>query len=281
MPHAILLGNAQDAGVPQAGCLCPNCRAAWASPALRKYASALGLLDASLGQWFLIDATPDFREQLHLMQVRAPEARWAGILLTHAHIGHYAGLVHVGYEAMATRELPVYATQRMNDFLRTHAPWKQLVTQGNIVLHLLVPNEWRALTPELAIKPLLVPHRDEWSDTVAFIVRGPTRQLLYLPDIDGWQDWEHSLTEVIAEVDIALLDGSFFSPAELPGRDIARIGHPLVTDTAERLAASSKVAEVRFIHLNHSNPLHHAGPEREWLAAHGLKIGEVGDEWEL
>ena len=279
MPHALLLGNAQDAGVPQAGCTCPNCRAAWASPLKRKLASALGLLSDEPGEWWLVDATPDFREQLRHMQTRAPEARLAGLLLTHAHIGHYTGLIHLGFEAMAVRGLPVYATRRVSGFLRAHAPWKQLVQQGNIVLRELAPDEWHTLTPDLSIKPVLVPHRDEWSDTVAFFVRGPSRQLLYLPDIDGWDQWGRSLTEVIAEVDVALLDGSFFSPAELPGRDLARIGHPLVTDTATRL--SGQAADVRFIHLNHSNLLHHAGPEREWLKTQGLKIGEAGDEWAL
>ncbi|MGQ0601002.1 MAG: MBL fold metallo-hydrolase [Anaerolineales bacterium] len=279
MPHAILLGNAQDAGVPQAGCLCPNCRAAWASASQRKWVSALGLLDAETGQWFLIDATPDFREQLRFMQTRAPAASLSGLLLTHAHIGHYTGLIHLGYEAMAARGLPVYGTARLNGFLSAHAPWSQLVRQGNIVLYDLMPESWFALTPNLSVKPLLVPHRDEWSDAVAFIVRGPARRLLYLPDIDAWERWELSLNEVVAEVDVALLDGSFFSADELPGRDVASIGHPLVSETVARLKGSS--ADVRFIHLNHSNPLHRAGPEREWLEAQAMKVGEAGDEWEL
>ncbi len=279
MTQAILLGNAQDAGVPQAGCTCANCQAAWASASHRKWASALSLLDSDTGEWFLIDATPDFREQLHFMQARAPDARLAGILLTHAHIGHYTGLIHLGYEAMATRELPVYGTSRMNDFLRGHAPWKQLVEQGNITLCELTPDQWHSLTPNISVLPLPVPHRDEWSDTVAFVVRGPARQLLYLPDIDAWEKWPRSLRDVVAEVDVALLDGSFFSLAELPGRDLARIGHPLVMDTATRLAGLT--ADVRFIHLNHSNPLHRPGPEREWLEARGLKVGEAGEAWDL
>lgn len=277
MLKAILLGNAQDAGVPQAGCACVNCCAAWASVSQRRWVSALGLLDVD--QWFLIDATPDFREQLHFMQAHVPSAPLAGILITHAHIGHYTGLIHLGYEAMATRELPVYGTPRLNNFLRAHAPWKQLVDQGHIVLRELTPGELHTLTPNLSVLPMLVPHRDEWSDTVAFIVRGPARQLLYLPDIDAWDQWPHTLRDVIAEVDVALLDGSFFSHTELPGRALACIGHPLVMDTASRLAGLT--ADVRFIHLNHSNPLHHAGPERAWLETQGLKVGETGDEWAL
>lgn len=279
MVKAVLLGNAQDAGVPQAGCSCANCRAAWASAAQRKWVSALGLLDARTRQWFLIDATPDFREQFHLMQSNAPGAHLAGVLITHAHIGHYAGLIHLGYEAMATQGLPTYGTRRLNEFLRAHAPWRQLVEQGNIVLRELTPNAWHALTPDLSVRPLLVPHRDEWSDTLAFVVRGPTRQLLYLPDIDGWDQWAHPLNDVVAGVEVALLDGSFFSPAELPERDIARLGHPLVTDTVNRLAGLA--TDVRFTHLNHSNPLHRPGPEHEWLKEWGMRVGEAGDEWPL
>ena len=276
---AILLGNAQDAGVPQAGCECANCLAAWASPPGRKWVSALGLLDTGAGEWFLIDATPDFREQLHRMQSEAGPARFAGLLITHAHIGHYTGLMHLGYEAMAARGLPLYGTRRLLDFLRAHAPWRQLVEQGNVVLRELTPDEWLHLTPGLAVLPLRVPHRYEWSATVGFVVRGPARQLLYLPDIDSWDQWTRPVREIVAGVDVALLDGSFFSPGELPGRNVTQIGHPLVTDTVARLVAVP--ADVRFIHLNHSNPLHRRGPERDWIEARGFRVGRAGDMWEL
>jgi pyrroloquinoline quinone biosynthesis protein B len=279
MVKVTLLGNAQDAGVPQAGCVCENCRAAWSSAAQRKWVSALGLLDTGAGAWFLIDATPDFREQWRRMQTLAGPAHLAGILITHAHIGHYTGLIHLGYEAMAARHLPLYGTRRFLDFVCAHAPWRQLVEQHNVGLHELVPDRWHPLTPALSVLPQCVPHRDEWSDTVAFIVRGPARQLLYLPDIDGWDLWALPVREVVANVDIALLDGSFFSPGELPGRDIAQIGHPVVMDTVERLRGLA--TDIRLIHLNHSNPLCRPGPERAWLEAQGLRVGEAGDAWAL
>lgn len=279
MPTAVLLGNAQDAGVPQAGCACPNCQAAWADPARRRWVSALGLVEAEAGQVFMIDATPDFREQLHLLHTVAPAAPLAGLLLTHAHIGHYTGLIHLGFEAMATRGLPVYVTARMEAFLRGQAPWRQLVDQGNLTLRRLTPGDWHPLTPRLAVKPLLVPHRDEWSDTLAFVVRGPARQLLYLPDVDAWGRWEAGLADVVAGVAVALLDGTFFSVAELPGRDAGAIGHPLVGETVHRLAGAR--AELGLIHLNHSNPLHHAGPERAWVLDQGWRLPEAGAAWPL
>ncbi|MGH2522189.1 MAG: MBL fold metallo-hydrolase, partial [Anaerolineales bacterium] len=153
--------------MPQAGCECENCQAAWASAERRKRVSALGLVDMQAQEWFLVDATPDFREQFRQVQTLAGESRLAGILITHAHIGHYTGLVHLGYEAMATRDLPLYGTRRLNEFLRAHAPWRQLVEQNNVALCELTPGEVTRLTPDLSVLPVPVPHRAEWIDTVA------------------------------------------------------------------------------------------------------------------
>ncbi len=287
MIKVILLGNAQDAGAPQAGCRCANCSTARAQ-AKPKWVSALGLIDTEAGAYFLIDATPDFREQFHLLQMAAGGGRFSrqagfgGILITHAHIGHYTGLIHLGYEAMAAREVPLFGSSRLLNFLRANAPWQQLVEQNNISLREFTPDDWIQLTPGLAVQPIQVPHRAEWSDTVGFVARGSDgmRSLLYLPDIDAWDGWDRPVREVVASVSVALLDGSFFDPAELPGRDISKIGHPLVTDTVARLRGLT--TDVRFIHLNHSNPLHQPGRERTWLQAQGsFSVGAAGDSWDL
>jgi pyrroloquinoline quinone biosynthesis protein B len=284
MIQAILLGTAQDGGVPQAGCECAACAAAWADAGRRRWVSALGLVDTAAGAVFMIDATPDFREQLHALQTQAPGLQLAGLLLTHAHIGHYTGLIHLGYEAMATRGLPLYGTARMLGFLREHAPWKQLVANGHVELIELTPGVWRPLTPALAVQPLRVPHRDEWSDTVGYVVQGPRRQLLYLPDIDSWDAWarppyERDVRQVVAGVDAALLDASFYAEGELPGRDMRAIGHPLVTDTIEILGALAE--KVTLIHLNHSNPLVREGAAREAVEGRGFRVGVEGEAWEL
>ncbi len=279
MIRAFLLGNAQDAGVPQAGCICANCQAAWHDAAQRKKVSALALLDADASAWFLVDATPDFREQFRAMQTRAPQARFAGILLTHAHIGHYTGLIHLGLEAMNARGVPVYATPRLSDFLRANLPWRQLIEKENILLRAIAPDESFTLTTHLQITPLSVPHRDEFSDTVAFVARGESRALLYLPDIDDWAQWSRDVRAVVESVDIALLDGTFFDADELPQRAALKIGHPLVTDTAARLAGIPR--DVRIIHLNHTNPLHPRGDARAWLEAQGLRVGAEDDTWDL
>ena len=277
--EAILLGTAQDGGVPQAGCGCATCREAQAYPDRRRWVACLGLVDRAAGQSWLIDATPDFREQLHALQVFAPNCALAGIALTHAHVGHYAGLIHLGREAWNTESVPLYVSARMAAFLRQNAPWSQLVALGNVVLCPVTPHEARPLSERLSLTPVPVPHRDELADTLAFLVCGPARRLFYCPDIDAWDKWDRDVRQVVAGVDVALLDGTFFHRDELPGRDWDPIPHPLAMDTAARLAGVDR--DVRLVHLNHSNPLHQPGPARDCLAARGLAVGVRGDHWTL
>jgi pyrroloquinoline quinone biosynthesis protein B len=259
-PFAVVLGIAQDGGYPQAG---TKASPAWDDTAARRLVASLGLVDPASGERWLVDATPDFPEQLHRLDVIAPAVGvpgLAGILLTHAHIGHYAGLVHLGREVIGARGVPVYAMPRMEAFLRGNGPWDQLVKLGNIELRGLVAGTPVPLGAHLAATPLLVPHRDEYSETVAFRIAGPRRSLLWLPDIDKWEKWDASgtrLEKVLAGVDLAYLDGTFFADGELPGRPMAEVPHPFVRETIARLASlpASERAKVRFVHLNNTNPL--------------------------
>lgn len=277
--EAILLGIAQDGGVPQAGCECDNCRRAWTDPSARQFVACLAVVDHAARLSWLIDATPDFRQQLRALGAMEPGCTLAGILLTHAHVGHYAGLIHLGREVMGAQGIPVYATPAVQRFLQRNAPWSQLVELGYIELRVLNPELETKLSPNLNVKALRVPHRDELADTVAFEVRGSKRRLLYCPDIDGWSHWERDLRTVVDDMDVALLDGTFYSIDELAMRDIGEIPHPLVVDTAQRLSGTA--CDVRLIHLNHTNPLLTPGLEANWLAAQGIRVGAFGDRWTL
>jgi pyrroloquinoline quinone biosynthesis protein B len=277
--EAILLGTAQDGGVPKAGCYCSRCTNARANPAQRRWVSCLGLVDHDARQSWLIDATPDLRDQVHALHELVPDCPLSGFALTHAHMGHYAGLVHLGLEAWNARDLPVYASARMAEFLSKNAPWSQLVRLNNIKLCMLEPGLEVQLGPNLVLAPFEVPHRGEFSDTIAFVLRGSARSLFYCPDVDSWDAWDRDLRGFVAACDVALLDGTFYSSGELPGRDMSQIPHHLAVDTAERLAGVD--CDVRLIHLNHSNPLHEPGPERAWLAARGIGVGMLADRWRL
>lgn len=279
MIEAIALGSAQDGGVPQAGCGCAACAAARRDPALRRLVACLALVDHAAGAAWLVDATPDFPRQLDLLAALAPGCALRGILLTHAHIGHYAGLIHLGREVMGARAMPVYATAAMAAFLRANGPWSQLVGLGNVDLRPLVPGQPLALAAGLTVTPTAVPHRAEFSDTVALLAAGDGRSLFYCPDVDRWDAWAVDLPAFLGGVDVALLDGTFYDAAELPGRDLAEIPHPLVTTTAALLAGTQ--CDVQFTHLNHSNPLLAPGPQRDGLAARGMGVVEDGRRWPL
>ena len=272
-PFTILLGIAQDGGVPQAGAFGD---ARWDDPARRKSVVSLGIVDPASGRRWIIDATPDFPRQLlalHRAATRASEATTTldaqtkpaprpaidGVFLTHAHIGHYPGLMYLGKESIGALRVPTYAMPRMREFLEKNGPWSQLVALDNIALASLVANEAVEIADGLRVTPILVPHRAEFSETVAFRIATSSRAVLWLPDIDSWRAWDDAgtrLEDVLATVDVAYLDGCFFADGELPGRDMSKVPHPLMTDTIARLAAlpATERAKVRFIHLNHTNP---------------------------
>jgi len=221
-----VLGTAQDGGIPQIGCYCPNCQRARKDSRFSRLISSLGILDLRNKKAFIIDTTPDLRIQYDLIHERLGREKTGkknipdGILLTHAHIGHYPGLMFYGFESLSTQDLPVYCSKKMSDFLSNNGPWDQLVRLKNISLKILNPFEKLNLTENISLVPFNVPHRDEYSDTLGFKILGPEKELLYIPDIQSWDAWNRSIKEEVEQTDIAILDGTFFGPEELPGRDL-------------------------------------------------------------
>ena len=263
----VVLGIAQDAGFPQAGCAKACCKSAWTDTSLRRHVTSIVLIDHETQQRWLFDCSPDFPDQLRLLDERqlataaVSVARKGpcldGIFLTHAHIGHYAGLIHLGREVMGTREVSTYAMPRMSQFLKSNGPWSQLVKLKNIKLSPLVAGQAVKLNARISVTPFQVPHRDEFSETVGFKIVGPHKTVVFLPDIDKWSRWDQSIEKIIGETDLAYLDGTFFENGEIPGRDMALIPHPFVAESINRFAALDEMErkKVRFIHFNHTNPV--------------------------
>jgi len=287
-PRIVALGTVQDGGLPQAGCTCAQCTAARRDPARKRHVASLALVVPETGHTWLIDATPDLSAQIDRIHTwrahpegRPDRAPVDGVLLTHAHIGHYLGLALFGFEAIDTRDLPVYGSPRMVAFLKANGPWSQLVARRNVDLRELRPGAPLALDRGVTVTPIPVPHRDEYTDTLAFLIRGPRRALLYVPDTDAWASWPRPLTDVLRGIDVALLDGTFYSPAELPDRDVTKIKHPLIESTMDLLAPLVRAGRLRvlFTHLNHSNPvLDPASPARRRIEARGFGVLAEGEE---
>lgn len=283
--YLTVLGIAQDAGHPQTGCYQPHCMRAWEDPSLRRTASSIAVIDEISSVKLLFDATPDMREQLYALQQLAPDDEFelAGVFLTHAHIGHYVGLMHFGHEAMGAHGVAVYAMPRLLKFLSSNGPWDQLVRFENIRLRPLAHGA-AVEVGTLRVTPFIVPHRDEYSETVGYRIEGPRKTALFIPDIDKWADWDTDIRELVQSVDYALVDATFFADGELPGRDMSRIRHPFVSESMalfESLDEEQK-QKVIFIHMNHSNPLLVDGSDaQKTVTARGFRFAREGMRLEL
>ncbi|GJM34663.1 MAG: coenzyme PQQ synthesis protein B [Saprospiraceae bacterium] len=274
-PYLIVLGIAQDAGYPQAGCNKDCCQNLWDHPDQGKMVSCLALVDPLSQKTWLFDATPDFREQLHLVEEHGP---LSGIFLTHAHIGHYTGLMQLGREVMGAAKMPVFAMPRMREFLANNGPWSQLVKFENIQLSNLRADSTIQLNERLRVTPFLVPHRDEFSETVGYLIESQETSVAFIPDIDKWDRWKIDINALVRSVDYAFLDGTFFQNGEIPGRDMAEIPHPFIIESMNTLKDLDimEKAKVHFIHFNHSNPVLQDEAARKTVKKAGFRLAEEG-----
>lgn len=281
-PYITVLGVAQDAGYPQVGCEKACCQRVAENPTLKKRVVALGLIDPMTGERWLFEATPDFREQYNDLMAIEPKAdTLSGIFLTHAHIGHYTGLMQLGREVMGANNVPVFAMRKMRRFLYSNGPWRQLTALNNIKIKKLTADSTIVLNENISVKPLLVPHRDEFSETVGFIIQTKQKSVLFIPDIDKWSKWNRDILALIREVDYAFLDATFYKNGEIKGRDMSEIPHPFVEESMSLFGEMNKSerSKVYFIHFNHTNPLLiHNSDAWKNVTSNGFKIAQEGQE---
>lgn len=255
-PYIMVLGIAQDAGYPQMNCKKECCATAWKNSELKRTTSCLAIIDPTTNEQWIIDATPNIKEQLQRLKGKTGTEKVDGILITHAHMGHYTGLMHFGREVMGTNRIPVYVMPKMKTFLEGNGPWSQLVELENISLQKLKSDSTFSLNENIKVKPFLVPHRDEFSETVGYEITINNKYLIFIPDIDKWEKWDENIMELIKKVDYAFLDATFYKNGELK-RDMSEIPHPFVEESMELFSNLSKTdkQKVYFIHFNHTNPL--------------------------
>jgi pyrroloquinoline quinone biosynthesis protein B len=248
---------------------------------------SIGLVDKAADKVYMFEAAPDFAQQAKALRQEASPAHRElpdGIFLTHAHIGHYTGLMYLGKEAVNAPGVAVYAMPRMKAFIEQNGPWSQLVSLGNIALQELHDGQPVKLGERITVTPLLVPHRDEYSETVGYVIAGPNKKALFIPDIDKWQKWNRDIRDEIARVDYAFIDGTFYDAAEIAGRDISTIPHPFVIESMKLFAdlPPAEKAKVCFIHFNHTNPLikRASGQYKDVIYA-GFKVARMGQRFGL
>jgi len=278
-PYIIVLGTTQDGGAPQAGCTKKCCINRWNSPKKEFFVTSLGIIDPDSKEAWMIEATPDFAQQHKII---SEENEVKGIFISHAHIGHYSGIMYLGRETMGYKNMPLYMAPKMTRFIKSNAPWSQLVELNNIKLFKIKDGDTIKLNNRLTIKPFTVPHRDEFSETNGFQILGPNKSLIFIPDIDKWEKWDVDVLKKVEQNDYALLDGTFFDEKELPGRDMSEIPHPFVIESTEFFKKIKDVVDINFIHFNHTNPLlNETSESRNDLKAKGLGAASLFQRFDL
>ena len=269
-----LLGNAQDAGRPQIGCIQKCCEDARQNPDLVRNPVSLGLHGDKFG---IVEITKNITNQLGM--VNNPEL--SEIWLTHAHLGHIEGLGQLGRESLNSKNVKLRCSESVVDYVMQHPMWKKLVVRGNITFDKYFSDD---------IVPVKVPHRAKDFDTHALLFKGQNNNLLFLPDHDTWEEtlelvgydnpkeWFSSL-----DVDVVLLDGTFWNNNELKTRVQSRVPHPSVTETIDLIGdRKEKDPRIIFVHLNHTNLLHYPDSEEyQKLTSLGWEVGEEGMEFNL
>ncbi|WP_343522448.1 MBL fold metallo-hydrolase [Pedobacter sp.] len=279
--YVLVLGVAQDGGYPHMGCQKNCCTLAWKNQKLKKNVVSLALVDPKSKKWWLFEATPDIKLQLQDFRKRTNEAYPylpEGIFITHAHIGHYTGLMEFGREVMSANRLKVYTLPKLKSFLEQNGPWSQLVKLNNINLVTLSADQSIDIANN-KITAFTVPHRDEFSETAGFKIETPTKKYLFIPDIDKWSKWNKNIIDEVKKVDIAMIDATFYSNTELGNRPIAEVPHPLVTETEKlfSMEAPNVKNKIFFIHFNHTNPLLWDPTYQKQVLKSGFHFAKQGD----
>lgn len=283
--YITILGTAQDGGFPHIGCQKECCANYYSGTYKKQKVVSLGLVDVEHTQKWIFEATPDMSTQLadleqhHLKTATIID----GVFLTHAHIGHYTGLMYFGREALGKQGTKVYAMPTMKSFLETNGPWSQLISIKNIEIHSLQNDSTIVLNSHLKVTPFLIPHRDEFSETVGYKISGSKKTALFIPDIDKWHTWKKSIIEEVKKVDYAFLDATFFNQKEVK-RAMTEVPHPFIEETIalfknESIETKNKVI---FIHFNHTNPaLQKNSKEKKQVEKLGFRFAFEGQNYEL
>jgi pyrroloquinoline quinone biosynthesis protein B len=280
-----VLGSAAGGGFPQWNCHCGTCEAARVGLRARPRTQSSLALRGDEGPWFLVNASPDARQQLetltpdHVDGVRAPPV--AGVLLTDAEIDHTAGLLLLRESGAPVRVFAAAAVQQaLSDTIVR-------------MLERFCGVEWRTLEPGRAL-PIdgssLVVERFETGDDEAsgLVVRDSASGgvLTYAPALAALDD---GVLARFAASDVVLVDGTFWRDDELALLGISQrsahdMGHVPLSGpggTLEALAGLQRPRTV-LVHINNTNPiLLEDSPERDAVVRAGVEVAYDGLEVQL
>lgn len=308
-----ILGSAAGGGVPQWNCGCANCRAARDASTSASEADVVRRTQSSLAvsadgrHWFLLNVSPDIRQQILDFPELAPPAindrgtSLAGVVLTDAEIDHTTGLLLLREGC----ELPVYSTQTVGQWLTEHYPIRRILSH-------FAPRQWRTIEPGHWIElknaegdtsglrmrpfemdrhvPRFVPA--ELDAAVGSVIgleiedAGTGGKLVYAPCVAALND---ELQRAAEGASALFIDGTFWDDAEplrhgIGQRTARQMGHLPLGGDGGSLAwlESLDVAHRYYVHINNTNPmLRRSSPEHKTVERAGIRIGQDGDTIDL
>ena len=294
-----ILGSAAGGGFPQWNCRCPTCEAARAGARARPRTQSSLAVRGDDGPWFLVNASPDLRQQLEALAGPSPDgvraAPIAGVLLTDAEIDHTAGLLLLRESAAPVH---VYGAEGVERALREGYPVLPMLERYcGAEWHTLEPGRAQPLDgSSLTVEPFGVggdaPRYLDGSgvelEASGFVFRegGNGAVVTYVPGLARLDD--AALTRFAAS-DLVLVDGTFWREDELAllgisARSAHDMGHlPLSGPggTLEALAGLERPRTV-LVHINNTNPiLLEDSPERAAVVRAGVEVAYDGLEVEL
>jgi pyrroloquinoline quinone biosynthesis protein B len=297
-----VLGAAAGGGLPQWNCACQNCSDLRRnSPHIQPRTQSQLAVTAGSDAWFLINASPDLREQLnHTPEVQpSPEKGLrntpvAGVVLTSADLDHVLGLLLMR-EFTPVR---IYATDTVRSILQANSFFSMLD-------RLPGQSRWTVIEPEVSFSlgdglvctPIALPNTfpsyvaeeqrttlDETSATIGLLFEtSQGKRVAYLPALASLSP---SLKKLLSTCSAVMVDGTFWSDNELqsiqPGTPLATsMGHMPISGANGSLAAFSDLAAVRriYTHINNTNPiLNEESPERRVVQDAGWEVAWDGLE---
>ena len=271
MTKIIILGTAQDGGIPHFMCKCNNCVSSTSETSPR-FISSIGILGERKA--ILIDATSDIAKQFRLFQKHLGEQETDGILITHLHMGHYVGLLHFGTEGISSQSFPIYVTKENYLYLLTNKPFSYLFTKKQMEPVVFKPETKIYLDGSTTIHPFEVVHRNEDGNTLGLEItdNNTNKKAIFISDIDKITE---DVVKRINSADKVIFDGTFYQHSEIQRQN--NVPHPPIADTVKAFGKQPENI-FYFTHFNHSNPVLNPNSEEfKQISAYNYNICKEGD----
>jgi len=286
-----ILGAAAGGGLPQWNCSCSNCQAVRQNRADVSWLNQSSIaIQATEGDWFLVNASPDVRQQLELLRdtkllsIRANPI--AGVILTDAEIDHTTGLIILRESAQPLR---VYGTEIVKKALTEGFPLlKTLESYCGVEWSSLEVGSTVSLTPNLEVEVFVLAAKapkymrshiaGDWVIGLTFSDRVTSKVVTYAP---GLAEFSDRLLKRFESSDCILVDGTFWQNDDLltlgiSTRTARDMGHLPLAGFDGSLHYLSQLKHPRkiLVHINNTNPIHIASSkERLMVETAGIEVG--------